>query len=41
MAALELRDVRKTYPTGDTEVVALEHADLYVGVAEIVALLGP
>ena len=41
MAALELRDVRKIYPTGDTEVVALDHADLDVGDDEIVALLGP
>lgn len=41
MSALELRDVRKTYQTGDTEIVALDHADLTVGDDEIVALLGP
>lgn len=41
MAALELNDVRKTYPTGDTEVVALDHAELHVEDDEIVALLGP
>jgi putative ABC transport system ATP-binding protein len=39
--ALELRDVRKTYPSGDIEVVALEHATLEVADDEIVALVGP
>jgi putative ABC transport system ATP-binding protein len=38
---LELRDVRKVYRVGDTEVVALDHADLTVGADEIVALVGP
>jgi putative ABC transport system ATP-binding protein len=39
--ALQLRDVRKTYPSGDTEIVALDHATLDVGDDEIVALVGP
>ena len=41
MPALQLRDVRKTYPSGDTEVVALHHATLEVADDEIVALVGP
>ena len=40
-AALELHDVRKVYEMGDTEVVALDHADLIVDAGEIVALVGP
>ena len=40
-AALELHDVRKVYEMGDTEVVALDHADLIVDAEEIVALVGP
>jgi putative ABC transport system ATP-binding protein len=40
-AVLEMRDVRKVYPTGDDEVVALDHATLSLGADEIVALLGP
>jgi putative ABC transport system ATP-binding protein len=36
-----LRDVRKVYPTGDEEVVALDHASLDLAPAEIVALVGP
>jgi putative ABC transport system ATP-binding protein len=39
--ALELRAVRKVYPMADEEVVALDHADLRVAPAEIVALVGP
>ena len=39
--ALDLRDVRKVYRSGDAEVVALDHATLRVGAGEIVALLGP
>ena len=38
---LELRDVRKVYVTGDTEVAALDHANLTVARDEIVALVGP
>ncbi len=36
-----MRDVRKVYPTGDDEVVALDHATLSLASDEIVALLGP
>ncbi len=39
--ALRLEGVRKTYPAGDGEIVALDHADLEVGADEIVALVGP
>ncbi len=39
--ALDLEAVRKVYPTGDDEVVALDHASLTVGQHEIVALVGP
>jgi putative ABC transport system ATP-binding protein len=39
--ALELTDVRKTYRSGDDEIVALDHATLTVGDDEIVALVGP
>jgi len=38
---LSMRDVRKVYPTGDEEVVALDHATLTLERDEIVALLGP
>ena len=40
-SALELSDVRKVYEMGDTEVVALDRADLSVQTGEIVALVGP
>lgn len=39
--ALELTDVRKVYPMGDEEVVALASANLTVGSDEVVALIGP
>lgn len=39
--ALRMEAVRKIYPAGDGEVVALDHAYLVVGAAEIVALVGP
>jgi putative ABC transport system ATP-binding protein len=39
--ALQLEAVRKVYPTGDEEVVALAHASLTIGHDEIVALVGP
>jgi putative ABC transport system ATP-binding protein len=39
--ALELTGVRKTYRSGDSEVVALDRADLSVAEDEIVALVGP
>ncbi len=41
MNALELTDVRKVYPVGDSEVVALDHASLTLGQNEILALVGP
>jgi putative ABC transport system ATP-binding protein len=41
VSALELTDVRKTYRSGDAEIVALDHATLSVGDDEIVALVGP
>jgi len=41
MPALQLDRVRKTYQSGDDEIVALEHASLEVGDAEILALVGP
>jgi putative ABC transport system ATP-binding protein len=39
--AVDLRDVRKVYPIGDDEVVALDRATLRVEQGEIVALVGP
>lgn len=36
-----MEGVRKTYRSGDEEVVALDHADLVVGDDEMVTLLGP
>jgi putative ABC transport system ATP-binding protein len=41
MAALDLDGVRKVYGTGESAVVALDHATLEVGDDEIVVLLGP
>jgi putative ABC transport system ATP-binding protein len=41
MPALQLRNVRKTYQSGDSEIVALDHATLDVGDDEILALIGP
>lgn len=41
MPALILRNVRKTYPSGDSEIVALDHANLEVADDEVVALVGP
>jgi len=41
VTALDLRDVRKVYRSGDADVVALDHASLSVADDEIVALLGP
>ena len=41
MPALELDAVRKVYPSGDEEVVALDHATLTIGHDEILALVGP
>mgnify|MGYP006271627665 CR=1 FL=1 len=39
--ALHMESVRKVYEMGDTEIVALDHADLDVAPGEIVALVGP
>lgn len=39
--ALHMSDVRKVYRMGDTDVVALDHAELTVDADEIVALVGP
>jgi putative ABC transport system ATP-binding protein len=41
MPALQLRNVRKTYTSGDSEIVALDHANLDVPDDEILVLLGP
>lgn len=41
MPALQLREVRKTYTSGDSEIVALDRADLEVADDEILALIGP
>jgi putative ABC transport system ATP-binding protein len=41
MTALEMRDVRKVYRSGDDEIVALDHATVTVGDDEILALVGP
>lgn len=39
--ALEMRDVRKVYPMGDEEVVALDAVDFEIASDELVALVGP
>jgi putative ABC transport system ATP-binding protein len=39
--ALQMEAVRKVYRVGDSEIVALDHADLTVAPGEIVALVGP
>ena len=39
--ALRMEGVRKVYPTGDDEVVALDRVDLTLAGDEILALLGP
>jgi putative ABC transport system ATP-binding protein len=39
--ALRMEGVRKVYPTGDDEVVALDHVNLTLASDEILALLGP
>jgi putative ABC transport system ATP-binding protein len=41
VSALELKNVRKIYRSGDEEVVALDHANLTVGDDELIALVGP
>jgi len=39
--ALRMEGVRKVYPVGDDEVVALDRVDLTIGADEVVALVGP
>lgn len=41
MPALEMDGVRKIYRSGDSEVVALDHASVALGDDEILALVGP
>ena len=41
MSALDMQDIRKTYGSGEAEVVALDHASLTVHDDELVALVGP
>jgi len=41
MNALDMRDVRKVYRSGDSEIVALDHTTVSVGSDEMVALVGP
>ncbi len=41
MPALQMRDVRKVYGSGEQSVVALDHATLDVADDEMVALVGP
>lgn len=41
MPALEMREVRKVYQSGDDEIVALDHATVTVADDEILALVGP
>jgi putative ABC transport system ATP-binding protein len=40
-AVLSMSSVRKVYPTGDDQVIALDHASLALAPDEIVALVGP
>jgi len=41
MSALDMQNVRKVYGSGETEVVALDHATIAVGDDEMVTLVGP
>jgi putative ABC transport system ATP-binding protein len=41
MSALELRDVRKIYRSGDEDIVALDSTRLTLGDDEMLALIGP
>jgi putative ABC transport system ATP-binding protein len=41
MPALEMQDVRKTYRSGDDEILALDQATVSVDDDEILALIGP
>ncbi|MBW1852609.1 MAG: ABC transporter ATP-binding protein [Deltaproteobacteria bacterium] len=39
--AIQAEDLKKIYGSGNTEVVAMQHASMHVAYGEIVALLGP
>ncbi len=39
--AIQVNDLKKVYGSGNTEVVAMQHASMHVAYGEIVALLGP
>jgi putative ABC transport system ATP-binding protein len=41
MTVLELRDITKTYGSGEAEVHALHHVSLSVGAGSMVAVMGP
>jgi len=39
--AIQVSGLKKTYGSGNTEVVAMKHASMHVAYGEVVALLGP
>jgi len=39
--AIQVNDLKKVYGSGNTEVIAMQHASMHVAYGEIVALLGP
>jgi len=39
--AIQVNDLKKIYGSGNTEVIAMQHASMHVAYGEIVALLGP
>jgi len=39
--AIQVNDLKKIYGSGNTEVVAMQHASMHVAYGKIVALLGP
>jgi hemin transport system ATP-binding protein len=41
VSALEMKEVRKVYGSGDAEIVALDHASIAVDDDEMIALVGP
>lgn len=41
MSMIELKQVRKSYKTSDTETIALNDVDLNIGAGEFVAVMGP
>ena len=40
-AAVRARDLTKTYGSGDTRVVALDHVDVEIAEGELTAIMGP